>query len=68
MPKQKQLHRLKVLNTGRETLICYLKINFLWMPVALFVGEWPVNKPRKLQDKGEVNFIFNIEQTPPITR
>ena len=28
MGKQKQLHWLKVLNTGRETLICYLKINF----------------------------------------
>ena len=59
MRKQKQLHRLKFLSTGRETLICCLKINFLWMPVALFLGEWPVNKPSKLQDKGAVNFIVN---------
>ena len=63
MRKQKQLHRVKVLNTGPETLICCLKINFLWMPVALFVEEWPVNKPSKLQDKGAVNFIVNRTNT-----
>ena len=59
MRKQKQLHWLKALNTGRETLISCLKINFSGMSIALFVEEWPVNKPSKLQDKGAVNFTVN---------
>ena len=59
MPKQKQLQRLKALNTGRETLISCLKINFSGMSIALFVEEWPVNKRSKLQDKGAVNFTVN---------
>ena len=54
---------LKLLNTGCDALISCLKINFLGMPVVLFVGEWPVNKPSKLQDKGAVNFIVNRTNT-----